>query len=163
MISGRTIEDDRRRQVRAGRSRRRRAGQAARPRAKARDAFAGVRSAGAGDAAAEAAARRRLGARDQVRRLSPAGADPGRQGEAADPQRPGLDGDASATAVPAALAALPARTAILDGELVVEGAGGASDFSALQADLLGRAQRPLRLYAVRPALPRRRGSARARR
>ena len=35
--------------------------------------------------------RRRLGARDQVRRLPAAGADPRRQGEAADPQRPGLD------------------------------------------------------------------------
>ena len=34
-----------------------------------------------------------------------------------------------------ALAALPCRTAILDGELVVEAASGASDFSALQADL----------------------------
>jgi len=34
-----------------------------------------------------------------------------------------------------ALVALPCNTAILDGELVVEGAGGASDFSALQADL----------------------------
>ena len=38
-------------------------------------------------------------------------------------------------AVPAALAALPAREAVLDGELVVESAGGASDFSALQSDL----------------------------
>ena len=45
-------------------------------------------------------------------------------------------------AVPAALAALPCKTAILDGELVVEGAGGASDFSALQADLgAGRSDR----------------------
>jgi len=34
-----------------------------------------------------------------------------------------------------ALAGLPVTSAILDGELVVEGAGGASDFSALQADL----------------------------
>ena len=38
-------------------------------------------------------------------------------------------------AVPAALAALPAGTALIDGELVVEGAGGASDFSVLQARL----------------------------
>jgi bifunctional non-homologous end joining protein LigD len=37
--------------------------------------------------------------------------------------------------VPAALAALPASDFIIDGELVVEGAGGASDFSALQEDL----------------------------
>ena len=39
------------------------------------------------------------------------------------------------SAVPAALTALPAGAAIIDGELVVEAAGGASDFSALQADL----------------------------
>jgi bifunctional non-homologous end joining protein LigD len=38
-------------------------------------------------------------------------------------------------AVMAALTALPARSALLDGELVVENAAGASDFSALQADL----------------------------
>lgn len=45
-------------------------------------------------------------------------------------------------AVPAALAALPVRDAILDGELVVEGAGGASDFGNLQADLsAGRSDR----------------------
>lgn len=41
-----------------------------------------------------------------------------------------------------ALVALPAKQAIVDGELVVEGAGGASDFSALQADLgAGRSDR----------------------
>jgi bifunctional non-homologous end joining protein LigD len=45
-------------------------------------------------------------------------------------------------AVPKALAALPATQAIIDGELVVEGSGGASDFAALQADLsAGRADR----------------------
>src|SRR5690625_1669009 len=33
------------------------------------------------------------------------------------------------------LSALPVKDAIIDGELVVEGAGGASDFSALQAEL----------------------------
>lgn len=45
-------------------------------------------------------------------------------------------------AVLEALQALPAKTAILDGELVVEGAGGASDFGALQADLgAGRSDR----------------------
>jgi bifunctional non-homologous end joining protein LigD len=45
-------------------------------------------------------------------------------------------------AVREALAGLPVEEAILDGELVVEGAGGASDFSALQADLAeGRAER----------------------
>jgi bifunctional non-homologous end joining protein LigD len=35
----------------------------------------------------------------------------------------------------AALAGLPVEDAIIDGELVVEGSGGASDFSSLQADL----------------------------
>lgn len=38
-------------------------------------------------------------------------------------------------AVPEALAALQVEAAMIDGELVVEGAGGASDFSMLQADL----------------------------
>ena len=50
--------------------------------------------------------------------------------------RSGLDWTARfGKAVPAALAALPVGRAILDGELVVEAASGASDFSALQADL----------------------------
>ncbi|MBL8563274.1 MAG: DNA ligase D [Gemmobacter sp.] len=50
--------------------------------------------------------------------------------------RSGLDWtDKFGKAVPAALAALPIGRAILDGELVVETASGASDFSALQADL----------------------------
>ncbi|MCO5156764.1 MAG: DNA ligase D [Aquamicrobium sp.] len=45
-------------------------------------------------------------------------------------------------AVPKALAALPASQALIDGELVVEASGGASDFSALQADLsAGRSDR----------------------
>src|SRR5271165_578827 len=38
-------------------------------------------------------------------------------------------------AVAAALTALPVREALIDGEMVVETAAGASDFSALQADL----------------------------
>ncbi|WP_044561148.1 DNA ligase D [Azospirillum sp. B4] len=38
-------------------------------------------------------------------------------------------------AVPEALAALPVGRALIDGELVVESAAGASDFSALQSDL----------------------------
>ncbi len=46
------------------------------------------------------------------------------------------------TAIAEAVAALPARSAILDGEIVVEGPAGASDFSALQADLsAGRSDR----------------------
>ena len=50
--------------------------------------------------------------------------------------RSGLDWtERFGTDVLAALRALPAETALLDGELVVETASGASDFSALQADL----------------------------
>ena len=50
--------------------------------------------------------------------------------------RTGLDWTAKfGPAVPEALAGLPAEAAILDGELVVETARGASDFAALQADL----------------------------
>ena len=50
--------------------------------------------------------------------------------------RSGLDWtDRFGKKVTNALAALPWSEAILDGELVVETAGGASDFSALQADL----------------------------
>ncbi|MEJ1159949.1 DNA ligase D [Prosthecomicrobium sp. N25] len=50
--------------------------------------------------------------------------------------RSGLDWTSKFGArVPEALARLPVRTALLDGELVVEGPNGASDFSALQADL----------------------------
>lgn len=45
-----------------------------------------------------------------------------------------------------ALSALPARQAVLDGEVVVEAAGRSSDFSALQADLAsGRSDR-MRFY-----------------
>ena len=44
--------------------------------------------------------------------------------------------------ISAALAALPARQAVLDGEVVVESSGRSSDFSALQADLAeGRTDR----------------------
>ncbi|WP_187969429.1 DNA ligase D [Aquibium microcysteis] len=50
--------------------------------------------------------------------------------------RSGLDwSDRFGTAIARALAALPLTEAVIDGELVVEGGGGASDFSALQADL----------------------------
>ncbi len=50
--------------------------------------------------------------------------------------RSGLDWtDRFGADVPQALLNLPVTSALVDGELVVEGAGGASDFSALQADL----------------------------
>ena len=128
VISGRTVED-----IAAGKPAKKPPTKP-RTRRQGRATVPGLHPAGARHPEAEGAARRRLGARDQVRRLPAAGPDPRRQGEAPDPQRPGLDrplrrGDRGA------LAALPAKTAILDGEVVVEGAGGASDFSALQADL----------------------------
>ncbi|SFZ81264.1 bifunctional non-homologous end joining protein LigD [Devosia enhydra] len=65
------------------------------------------------------------------------------KGEARLLTRSGLDWtDRFGTAVPAALAALPCDTALLDGELVVEAGSGASDFSALQNDLSeGRSDR----------------------
>lgn len=50
--------------------------------------------------------------------------------------RSGLDWtDRFGPAIAQALAALHVEQAILDGEIIVEGAGGASDFAALQADL----------------------------
>src|SRR5690606_33401025 len=57
--------------------------------------------------------------------------------------RSGLDWTAKfGKAITGALSALPVKDAILDGELVVDAAGGASDFSALQADLsAGRTDR----------------------
>lgn len=66
-----------------------------------------------------------------------------RDGEAVLYTRGGLDWtEKFGDAVQQALAALPVGDAIIDGELVVEGGGGASDFSALQADLSeGRSDR----------------------
>jgi bifunctional non-homologous end joining protein LigD len=57
--------------------------------------------------------------------------------------RSGLDWtDRFGTAVAEALTGLPVQEAVIDGELVVEAGGGASDFSALQADLSeGRSDR----------------------
>ncbi|MCX5493327.1 DNA ligase D [Kaistia dalseonensis] len=57
--------------------------------------------------------------------------------------RSGLDWTTKfGTAIMDGLAALPVRTALIDGELVVETSTGSSDFSALQADLsAGRSDR----------------------
>src|SRR5690606_26389770 len=57
--------------------------------------------------------------------------------------RSGLDWtDRFGKSVPAALRDLPVGTALIDGEMVVETDSGASDFSALQADLSeGRSDR----------------------
>jgi bifunctional non-homologous end joining protein LigD len=61
--------------------------------------------------------------------------------------RSGLDWtDRFGKAVPAALRALPIGTALIDGELVVETGSGASDFSALQADLSEGRQDRFLLY-----------------
>jgi bifunctional non-homologous end joining protein LigD len=61
--------------------------------------------------------------------------------------RSGLDWtDRFGKAVPAALRALPLGTALIDGELVVETGSGASDFSALQADLSEGRQDRFLLY-----------------
>ena len=49
--------------------------------------------------------------------------------------RHGLDWTAKFPTIAKAVAALPAQTALIDGELVVEGADGASSFSLLQQDL----------------------------
>lgn len=52
--------------------------------------------------------------------------------------RSGLDWtDRFGPALTGALAALPARAALIDGEVIVTGPSGASDFAALQADLAG--------------------------
>jgi len=66
-----------------------------------------------------------------------------RDGEVSLLTRSGLDWTEKFGAdVVAALSGLPVHEAIVDGELVVEGSGGASDFSTLQADLsAGRADR----------------------
>ena len=66
-----------------------------------------------------------------------------RSGEVRLLTRSGLDWTAKfGKRIASALTALPIRDAIIDGEVIVEGAGNASDFSALQDDLsAGRADR----------------------
>ncbi|QFI70082.1 DNA ligase D [Sinorhizobium alkalisoli] len=66
-----------------------------------------------------------------------------RNGKASLLTRSGLDWTSKfGTAIATALTKLPVEDAILDGEAIVEGAAGASDFSALQADLAaGRTDR----------------------
>ena len=79
--------------------------------------------------------------------------------------RNGLDwtGRFGAAVARSARRARPSRTAIIDGELVVETRRGASDFSALQADLAsGRTDRFV-FYAFDLPLPRRPRPARRRR
>lgn len=70
-----------------------------------------------------------------------------RNGQASLLTRSGLDWTGKfGKAIPAALAGLPVKEAIIDGELIVETAGGASDFSALQADLSARRTDRMILY-----------------
>ena len=76
----------------------------------ARKAPCPASSSRAGDAGRKAARRRSLAARDQVRRLPAAGADRGRPGEAADPQRPRLDGEVRQGRSPRRFKALPVGT-----------------------------------------------------
>ena len=91
------------------------------------------RRADAGDAREGTARRRRLAARDQVRRLPHRRARRRGVRAPAVPQRPGLD-----VAVPRrrrGVAALPASGTWLDGEAVVFDERGVSDFGALQRAL----------------------------
>src|SRR5690606_24023372 len=70
-----------------------------------------------------------------------------RRGKARLLTRSGLDWTGKfGAAIAAGLAALPVRDLIADGEVVVEGAGGASDFSALQAALSASETDRLVLY-----------------
>lgn len=61
--------------------------------------------------------------------------------------RKGLDWTARFRSVAAAVAALPAKTALIDGEVVVEDDNGISSFSALQAVLKGERRGALVYYA----------------
>lgn len=66
------------------------------------------------------------------------------QGEVKLRSRGGLDWNATFPEVAEAVARLPLRDARLDGELVVIGADGSSDFSALQRVIEGTSKEPLR-------------------
>ena len=98
-----------------------------------------LRAALARDAAHARAERRRLGARDQVRRLSHPGAARRRKGAAASPAR-GSTGPSVSRASRRAVEALPADTALIDGEIVVE-EGGVSELLRPAGGAQGRAQR----------------------
>src|SRR4029079_11015631 len=61
--------------------------------------------------------------------------------------RRGLDWTEKFDSVAAALAKLPANTALIDGEVVVEGESGVSSFSDLQQALKEADQKRMRFYA----------------
>ena len=69
--------------------------------------------------------------------------------------RKGLDWTAKFARLAEALKALKLGAALIDGEVVVEGAGGVSSFTGLQAGAQIGARRPDDLLRLRPALPRR--------
>ncbi len=69
--------------------------------------------------------------------------------------RRGLDWTARFPTIAEAVAALPVKSAIFDGEAVVEDRGGISDFAKLQDALKSGRQRQHRLLCVRSALSRR--------
>ena len=104
--------------------------------------------------------RRRLAARDQVRRL-PAAAACGRQGARAHPQRPRLDRQVR----PAGEAARRARAAaaLIDGEIIAPARRGVSSFTALQHGELGERRDRHPISTPSTCCTRRRGPAAARR
>ena len=80
-------------------------------------------------------------------------------GEATLKTRKGLDWTAKYPAIARAAGNLP--DAIIDGEICALDENGAPDFAALQAALVRRQDRRSRLFRLRPAVRRRRGSARS--
>ena len=118
-------------------------GARARSKKRARTArAAGLRPAVAGDLARQRAERPGLGARDQVRRLSHAGAARSRQGQAAHPQGPRLDRHGFRTSRRTSRG-LPADTALIDGEIVVENERGVVGFLDAAGGAEGRRARAL--------------------
>ncbi len=108
-----------------------------------------------------AAAGRRLGQRDQVRRLPSAGLDRPRQGPACSPAT-ATTGPTGCPPSPRRSAKLNVDTALLDGELVALDKDGISSFPALQAALSAGRDATLYLLSVRSAAPGRLGPARLR-
>ena len=87
----------------------------------------------------------RLAARDQVRRLSPAGAHRRAARSRCSPAAGSTGPTSSRSRRRGAARRCRSTSAVLDGEIVVDDENGVSDFSALQDDLSERPQRPVRL------------------
>ena len=143
VISGRTVED-----IAAGKPAPQAGGEAGRP---GRDAFPGFVPPALATLKPKPPRGRRLGARDQVRRLPAAGADPGRQGEAPDPRAARTGPTASARRSPAALAALAGQDGDPRRRAGGRGRGRRVGFLGAAGRPRGRAQRPLPLLPLRPA------------